>query len=202
MDFEQVLRSRRMVRSFTDRSVPDSLVAELLELARRAPSAGNTQGTEFVVLIDDQTERFWGRTLAPKRRAGFKWPGLLRAPVIVLPLAVRQAYLDRYSEPDKVTSRLGADPTTWPVPYWDIDCAFATMSLLLAAEDRGLGALFFAIVNGREELLDELGIPEGVDPIGAVALGWPAVDRRSSSADRPRRRADEVLHWGGYGQQR
>ena len=202
MEFEEVVRSRHMVRNFTTAAVADQLVLELLDLARRAPSAGHTQGTEFLVIGADHTARFWELTLAPERRAGFPWPGLLSAPVLVLPLASRAAYLQRYSEPDKAGSLYGADPASWQVPFWDVDCAFATMSLLLAAHDRGLGALFFALARGRAEVLEEFEIPPEFQPIGVVALGWPAPHRRSSSAQRGRRATSELVHWGRYGERR
>lgn len=198
MEFDRVVRSRRMVRSFAGRPVSRSLVAEILDLARRSPSAGNTQGTEFLVLEGSQTARFWDCTLPAARRASFQWPGLVSAPALILPLSSRQAYLDRYGEQDKALSAMGADPLTWPVPFWETDCAFATMTLLLAAHDRGLGALFFAIVHGRAELMAELAIPAELSPLGAVALGWPAPGRRSASARRARRPLEEIVHWGGW----
>jgi len=202
VEFDEVVRTRHMVRSFTSAPVPNALLVELLDLARRAPSAGFTQGAEFLVLEGDQTATFWDSTLPGARRDGFQWPGLLAAPVLVIALSSRQAYLDRYSEPDKAASSLTGDPATWSVPYWDIDCAFAVMTLLLAAHERGLGALFFAIANRRDELLTRLDIPAGVSPIGAIALGWPAAGRPSSSARRPRRPIDDVVHWGQFGQRR
>ena len=50
------------------------------------------------------------------------------------------------------------------MPYWDIDAAFAVMSMLLAATDAGLGALFFAIAHGEDALLSDLGVPDGYRP--------------------------------------
>jgi nitroreductase len=191
-----------MVREFTDQPVAADLIGELLDLARRAPSAGNTQGSEFLVLEGAASGRFWDCTLPAGERAGFAWPGLLRAPVLIMPLASQQAYLSRYDEPDKANSRMGPDPQSWPVPFWDTDCAFATMNLLLAAHSRSLGALFFAIVRGREELMVEFGIPGELSPLGAVAIGWPAPGRSGASVARKRRAAAEVVHWGQYGGQR
>jgi nitroreductase len=185
-----------MVRAFTDQSVPPELVDQVLDAGRRAPSAGNSQGWAFVVLEGpEQTGRFWDVTLPADRRAGFRWARLLEAPVIVLPLANREAYLSRYREPDKVASGLGA-ADRWPVPYWQVDTAFATMSILLAATDAGLGALFFGVFQRSEQLLHTLGVPDGHDLIGAIALGYPASEEPGRSAGRPRR--DDVVHRGGW----
>jgi len=102
-------------------------------------------------------------------------------------LAHEQAYLDRYAEPDK--AGLGMETAEgWPVPYWLIDTAFATLLMLLTAVDAGLGALFFGIFQGERELLEHLGVPPGYRPIGAVALGYPAdPDPLSLSLSRGRR---------------
>lgn len=199
MELSDAVRRRRMVRSFDGRPLAAGVLDLLLGHANCAPSAGFTQGSAFVVLEGPaQTERFWRHTLAPDKREGFRWPGLLRAPAIVLPLSSRQAYLDRYAEADKAASDLISEEA-WPVPYWDVDCAFATMLLLLGAVDEGLGALFFGIFRGEAELLADLGVPPEYRPIGAVAIGRPdGGDGPSLSAGRGRRTVDEVVHRNGW----
>jgi nitroreductase len=197
VDFDELVRHRRMVRAFERRPVPPDVLEHLLDSARRAPSAGNAQGWAFVVLEGDDTARFWDVTLPEDRRSSFRFPQLLDAPVIVLPLADRDAYLHRYREPDKVSTGLG-DAARWPVPYWQIDTAFATMLLLLAAEDEGLGALFFGVFRNGERLLANLGVPPGLELIGAVALGYPAPSEPGRSADRPRKALDQIVHRGGW----
>lgn len=196
--FETLVRRRRMVRSYDPAPVDPALIDRLLDSARRAPSAGNTQGTHFVVLEGpEQTARFWDVTLPAGDRPGFPWPRLLDAPVLILPLSDEGAYRQRYREPDKAASGLGDGP--WPVAYWDTDAAMATMVLLLAAVDAGLGALFFGIFRNEERLLAELGVPAGVRPIGAVALGHPTGDDRpSGSLARGRRELAHVVHRGGW----
>ncbi|MEO7443011.1 MAG: nitroreductase family protein, partial [Acidimicrobiales bacterium] len=182
MEFQDVVRRRRMVRSFEDRAVPVGTLDRVLDNARRGPSAGFAQGVAFVALEgSEQTAVFWDHTLPPEDRAGFRWAGLLAAPVIVVALADRDTYVRRYGEPDKA----GAE---WPVPWWDIDCAFATMLVLLTAVDAGLGALFFGIPRGEAELLATLGVPPGHRAIGALALGYPAADDRPSTSAARRRR--------------
>lgn len=188
-----MVRARRMVRNFEDRAVPREVVDELIDLARRAPSAGFTQGTELLVLEGvAQTDHFWAATFPPQERNEFAWPGLFRAPVIVVPFANKTAYLDRYAEPDKGWA--DRDESRWPVPYWEIDAGFATMTLLLAATDAGLGAAFFGLFRGVEALQAEFGVPEEMTPIGAVALGYPAQDRLSGSLRRGRRPFSEIVH--------
>jgi nitroreductase len=197
MEVREAIRRRRMVRNFEDRPVPAEALERILDHARRAPSAGHTQGSVFLVLEGpEQTGRFWDCTFAEERRAGFRWPGLFRAPVVILPCASRDAYLDRYAEPDKGWA--DRDEARWPVPYWDVDCGFATMAMLLTAVDEGLGALFFGIFDGVPALRMAFGIPEEWHPIGAVAVGWPAPDEPSPSLRRGRRPAAEVIRRGRW----
>jgi nitroreductase len=199
MELPDAVRRRRMVRNFRPDPVPPEMVDRLCDLARRAPSAGNAQGVELVVLEGaGQTARFWDVTLPAERRPSFRWPGLLDAPVLILPMSHAGAYVARYAEPDKAATGLGESPDRWPVPYWDIDAGMATMTLLLAAVDAGLGALFFGIFRGEAELLAALGVPDGYRPIGAVALGHPAPDEPGRSSTRPRRPLAAVVHRGGW----
>ena len=189
-----------MTRAYDPRPLPAGLLDELLATAARAPSAGNTQGWQVVVLEGGETARFWDATLPPARRATFAWPRLLDAPVIVLPLADPGAYAARYAEPDKAATGLGAGPEAWPTPYWTVDAAMAVMTLLLAAGDAGLGSLLFAVFHGADELRTRLGIPPDLQLLGAVALGDPATEaaRAGRSAGRPRRGLDEFVHRGRW----
>lgn len=189
-----------MCRNFTDEPVDPQLVDRLLDAARRAPSAGHTQGWSFLVLEGrEQVEEFWRADADPEWAENPSLPGVVRAPVIVLPLCSSQAYLDRYSEPDKIEHGLTTEEA-WPAPFWVVDVSFATMLLLLMAVDQGLGALFFGLRTARIGLLrDAFGIPAGWEPIGAVALGWPASERGPvGSATRGRRPLSEVVHRGRW----
>jgi nitroreductase len=195
VEFGEVVRRRRMVRRFDGRPLSHEVVDAVLESALHAPSAGFAQGVDLVVLEGaEQLGWFWQVTTDPER-----WPESLGAragpPVVVLVLSGKQAYLDRYAEPDK--AGLGLDVEAgWPVPYWDLDAAMAAMLLLLAAVDAGLGAWFFGVFHGEERLLRELGVPDGHRLVGAVALGHPAPGERPSGSPlrRPRRTFDEVVH--------
>ena len=194
MEFQQVVRKRRMVRNFSDRSVPKEAVERILANALHAPSAGFSQGWAFLLLDDDESRaRFWA----------VEWPegdgrtrgGLMSAPVLIVPLSHKQAYLDRYAEPDKGWT--DKDESRWPVPYWDIDTGFASMLMLLTAVDEGLAAVFFGTWRALE-LRAAFGIPDGYTPIGVIALGYAAADTPSPSLKRGRRPVADVVHRGRW----
>ena len=189
-----------MTRAFDTRPVPREVLDDIVDLGSRAPSAGKTQGWHLVVLSGEETSRFWDVTLPGPERAGFAFPRLLDAPIVALPLADPQAYVDRYSEPDKRRSGLGRSADAWPAPYWTIDTAMAVMTLLHAAEDAGLGALLFGVFEREAELREALGIPDTMQLLGAVALGYPVPDetRAGGSASRRRRAPDEIIHHGRW----
>jgi nitroreductase len=189
-----------MVRSFDRRPVPEAEVDRLIDLARRAPSAGNTQACAFVVLAGDETARLWDVTLPADRRAGFRWPGLVEAPVVIVPVVRPGAYVERYGEPDKASTGLGWGSDAWPVPYWWVDAGMAVHGLLLGAVDAGLGALFYGLFEHEPAALAALGVPDGWRAVGAVALGWPAPsgDAPGRSSTRPRPPLSEVIHRGRW----
>ena len=202
-EFAEVVRRRRMTRAFAPTPVDPADLDRLVDLASRAPSAGKAQGWHLVVLEGPDTEVFWATTLPAVRRDSFRWKRLLSAPVIALPFADAKAYTDRYGEPDKVQTGLGASPEAWPVPYWTIDASMSVMTLLLAAEDVGLGALFFGVFRGERELRQRLGIPPGLELLGALAIGYPAPKdgddtNPGRSADRRRRPPEEIIHRGRW----
>jgi nitroreductase len=185
-----------MVRDFSDEPVARSLLERLMVNATRIPSAGYSQGSAFVVLTDPGQRRlFWETTSGPEWRGESESEALTRAPVVIVPLAHKQAYLDRYALPDKVHTPLSREDC-WPVPYWDIDTGFGVMLILLTAVDLGLGAVFFAIFEGENVLMDALGVPEGYAPIGAIAVGHPtAGERTKPELATGRRRHDDVVRW-------
>ncbi len=199
MELTDAVRRRRMVRAFARRPVPPATVDALIDLARRAPSAGNTRPAAFVVLEGDETARLWDVTLPPERRASFRWPGLLDAPVIVVPVVEPAAYVRRYAEADKAATGLGGGEDAWTVPYWWVDGGMAVHALLLGATGAGLGALFFGLFGNEAAALAALGVPAGWRALGAVALGWPAPDEPGRSAGRPAPLASDVVHRGGWG---
>jgi nitroreductase len=199
VELRDAVRRRRMTRNFTGAPPEPSVLDELLSLALTAPSAGNTQGREFVVLEGvDQTVRYWDATTdAAWRARSRRFEGMARAPVVVLAFSDPAAYEARYREPDK--ARPDGAAVGWVVPYWHVDAAFAVQTLLLAATDRGMGAAFLGNFRGEDELKRVLGVPDGRRWLGAVLLGEPALpDPPTTSAARPRRPADDTVHRGHW----
>lgn len=195
--FGAVLRRQRMRRPpYTERPVDRDLLIRVLGAGRKAPSAGFTQGARFLVLEGDQVEHFFRTTYPPEIDVS----AMLPCPVVVLPLQDAQAYVSRYAEPDKAQFGLGTGAEAWPVPYWTVDTAFATMTVLLSATAAGLGAWFFGIFNGERELLDFLGVPEHVTTIGAFTLGHPRDDGPSTGSvrTRARRPQEDRIRWGRW----
>ncbi len=195
MEFDQAVRRRRMVRSFASEPVTPEVVDEICDLARRAPTAGNAAGIEFLVLEGHDTSAYWDTTLPSERRDGFAWPGLLAAPVLVVVWTNPGEYLRRYREPDKTHTGLGASAEAWPVPYWFVDGGAAVMTMLLAAQDRGLGAAFFGMFAHEQAVRRRFDVPTDRRGVGTVAIGHPAGDDRPSrSAGRGRPDLSDVLH--------
>lgn len=164
-----------MTRSFSSAPVDRAAVDQLLADAARAPSAGNTQGTAWVVLEGPaQAAPYWAHATTQEwRQRSPRFPGMARAPVVLLSLASPEAYLRRYREPDKAASDLGRSEDGWPVPYWYGDAAFEVMTVLLGATAMGLGACFLGGFRGGPALLRELGVPSGWQWFGTVLLGHP-----------------------------
>jgi nitroreductase len=210
MEFQEVVRRRRMVRRYDpDRPVDAEVLDRMLANAVRAPSAGFSQGWAFVVLDrPEDVARFWAAT-GPAGQAGPEdgepaepsgWlRGMRTAPVVVVPLSHKDAYLDRYAAPDKGwTDR---DEARWPVPYWHVDTGMASLLILQTAVDEGLGACFFGIPPERiAAFRAEFGVPETYTPIGAITVGHRVDDAgaKGSPSRRARRTPEEVVHRGGW----
>ena len=188
-----------MVRSFTDQPIDAEVLNRICELAVRVPAAGNTQGLDLVVLEGAETDRYWNASLTAESREKFPWPGLLAAPVLLIPVSDPDAYVERYSEVDKAHSGLGEGQEAWPVPYWYVDSAFSAMVALLAAVDQGLGAVFFGQFDHESAIKQALGIPAERRPVGTIAIGHPTAEQRASqSSTRQRRPLKETLHRGAW----
>lgn len=198
MEFSELVATRKMTREFSDVQVEASLISELLEVVRYSPSAGFTQGFRFLVLTDSDVRKSFFKTTSDKN-----WldnpdsSKITTAPVIVIPFSLPETYIERYNQPDKLKAHRNANfIEANETPFWLTDMAFATMLLLLRAEDLGLGALFFAIHGGIDNLKESLNIPESASLIGAVAVGY-----KSETGQRHLRKrlsADQLVKYNSW----
>lgn len=200
----------------------------MLANAVRAPSAGFTQGWEFLVLdTPADVALFWdttspqasseveearslgnraeveeARTLGDRAEVEEarsvvtkpnRWlDGMRTAPVVIVPMSDKSAYLDRYQEEDKHTP-------DWPVPYWHMDTAMAALLILQTALDEGLGACFFGVPGARTDAFRAaFAIPTNLKPIGAITIGHRVEDTGSVGSPARRERRADVVHRGHY----
>jgi nitroreductase len=199
MEFDDVIKRRRSVRRFNDQR-PDALIVDrIIDQARRAPTAGFSQGVDFLVLdeaaaLDDLWE-FIEDPEFPSEEEDRD----TRPPVLVLVWSDPQRYLARYAAPDKI--EFGLDQAeAWPVQFWDIDAGMASMQLQLAAVNAGLDTWFFGIPYGEDAVRERFGVPADRKQIGVIALGYrhDGEQPASSVAKRRRRALQEQLHRNGW----
>lgn len=190
MEFQDVVQRRHMVRTFTSEPVPQDILDRILANAVRGPSAGFSQGQAFLVLTGQDLPRFWAV-------AGDAISGTAQtAPLVIVPFSSKQAYLDRYAEPDKGwTDR---DEARWPVPFWHIDTGMAALLILQTATDEELGAVYFGIIPERVRPFREtFGVPDSYEPIGAIAIGYNAEPKARNLRSR-RKPLDQMVHYGRW----
>lgn len=163
--------SRRSVRKFTDEPLSDAVLTQLIKAAMRAPSAGNEQPWEFVVVRHRETLQ---AVLAFHPYA--KMMPEAACMIVVCGNLQRQIF---------------------DAEFWIQDCSVATENLLLEAETQGVGGVWTALypieerVNGMRALLK---LPEYVVPFCAVALGMPAEKPEPIDSFLPERVHQE--RWG------
>jgi len=163
MEAMEAILSRRSIRQYTARPVPDEVVTALLRAAMSAPSAGNAQPWQFVVVTD--------RGILDRVPEIHPYSQMLRqAPLGVLICGDETA--EKYSG------------------YWVQDCSAATQNLLLAAHAKGLGAVWLGIYPKEERVTafrELFGLPQDITPLAMVALGYPAEEKPPAERYDPAR---------------
>lgn len=183
MEFDRVVRKRRMIRTFKERPVSEDKIRRIIELAQHYPSAGFSQGVAFILVTEpERVQRL--RELNRLRGA---------ANVLIVPCVSEKLYHDRYHEADKL--RPDGSEIDWPIPYWYFDAGCASLLILLGAVNEGLAA-YLAGAFRPDLLRQELKIPGNFVPVGVISIGYPDYERHvpSPSLDRGRRPLSQVVH--------
>jgi nitroreductase len=197
MEFGEVLRRRKMVRNYTEEPVAREAIERIVARGRRAPSGGFSQGLRLVVVTEPRARRriaeLGGEAEYVKR--GFE-PWISRAPVHVVVGMREESYHERYRKPDKLLE--DGSEISWHVPWWWVDAGNATMLLLLAAIDEGLGAGIFGLfpAEKNERLRELLGMPEDVTVVGVITIGHAAPESAQGTRSKfPWKPLEEVVRW-------
>jgi nitroreductase len=195
MDLADILRRRKMVRNYTDEPVPRDVVERIVARARKAPTAGFSQGLRFVVVTEPAIRKAvavaGGEDWYRKGDHPSTW--LSGVPVQVVVCTREEDYHERYRKADKLQD--DGTEIEWPVPWWYADAGKAIMLLLLAAVDEGLAAGMFGF-HDTDACRRALGIPPDVTPVAAVTIGHAGGDDPGGSSRKfPWKPLEEVVRW-------
>ena len=173
MNVLEAIRGRRSVRAYISREVPEHLVSELIEAACWAPSAGNIQPWEFIVIRNSETK-------LELVRAALGQSFIAQAPVVVVVCANERRSAERYG--DRGSSLFCIQ-----------DTAAAIQNMLLTAHSFGLGTCWIGAFQ-EDRARQILNIPEEARPIAMVPIGYPA----QNPQPRPKRPQDRTIHHETY----
>ena len=193
MELDKLLRRRRNFYGFIPKEVPEVALRKILENARHVPSAGFTQDFDLVVVIDPATRK---KLAQAARQADYeKLEGVIPnfvedAPVIIVPCGNKTRFEAKYGTPGEANSRL---------PWWLIDAAFSSLSLILSAFQEGLVASFLgAIDDGKVAAALHLPTDGSVVPLAVIPLGYKhprETFHAKSKARNQRRTFGQQIHW-------
>jgi nitroreductase len=172
MNVKEAIEHRRSVREYQDKQIPEDIINELLDAARKAPSAKNTQSHKYFVIKDKE--------IIAKLKEGesFKQPFVYQAPLIIVCCANPKDY------PESV------DVDDTPENYSLVDLSIATSFMTLRATELGLGSVYIAWLY-RDNIRKVLQIPDDYMIPYALAIGYPNPDEEKRI--RPRKEVSEIL---------
>ena len=169
MELSEAIKNRRSIRAFKPQDIPAATVEKLIDAARHAPSAGNTQPWEFVIARKTETKK----KLA---RVAFNQAFVEEAPVVIVVCADENRSSMRYGKRGETL-------------YCIQDTAAATQNILLTAYSLGLGACWVGAFN-ENEAKKALKTPKGTRPLAMIPVGYP----NRTPSERCRRTVNQIVH--------
>jgi len=180
MEFSNAVRGRRSVRKYQERTIPDSEVELLIDLARHAPSSMNGQPWHFLIVKDDKAKAALAEIknrFCPPEKQAYQADFLRKAPLIIVVCVEKSRSFGREIE----------------------NGILAASIIMLGAQSRGLGSVYMSAYISDEPKLSEairteLGIPEGFAPVSILPLGYP------DEIPKPQelRPLKEIIHIGQF----
>ena len=171
MDVKKAIKSRRSIRKYQDKPVPDDLVNDVINAARLAPSGNNAQPSRYLIIKDNETKK----KLKDNNIIRDKW--VYDAPVIIVCCTDPKAY---------VKSVKGWDNTNEIRAIRDL--SIASSYLMLQATELGLGTCYCGWVE-KNKIKEILGIPQDFIVLFVITLGYPAEKPEA----RPRKEIEEII---------
>jgi len=170
MDVLEAIKGRRSIRQFTDEPIRKDALERLLDAARWAPTASNQQRWRFVIVTSPAVKELI------KKFA----PGIFAMPAAFIVICVEK-------EP-------GAKP--WDDVTYLADCAIAAQNIMLAAHEMGIGSCV-ALSYAKVAIQEILNLPEDVEPLLVVTLGYPA----EAPEPPPRLELNQIVFIDEYGKE-
>jgi nitroreductase len=160
MELEKAIKGRRSIRKYANRPVENVVIEELLDMARQAPSSMNGQPWHFIVIRDAETKKklvALKNQYCPIEKQEYSADFIQNAPAVVIVCVDKTQSFDREIE----------------------NGILAAANIMLAAHDRGLGSVYMSAYKADEPAVSRsirelLGIPDGMEPISILPLGYPA----------------------------
>jgi len=173
MALSEAIKGRRSIRTFKNQNVPDKMIAKLIDAARWAPSAGNIQPWEFVIITKPTVKK----KLA---QAALNQTHVEEAPVVIVVCADEKRAAMGYGNRGRTL-------------YCIQDTAAATQNLLLTAYSLGLGSCWIGAFN-EDEAKEALNAPEGIRPLAIIPVGYP----NETPPQRSRKFINQIVHHEGF----
>jgi nitroreductase len=168
MDTLDTIRTRKSIREFEDREIPQNIIKEILHAAQHAPSGGNRQPWRFIVVTDPlKIKQFDDK---------YNQPWVKNAPAVIVACADPHDTWEKYDEDDHC---------------YMLDTAAAIQNLILAIHDQGLGAVW-VLSCSKHKIRKLLNIPLHWQIISIIPFGYPNLESRVNRGRRSRKPLSEI----------
>lgn len=160
MEFEEVVRKRRSVRSFLDKDIPKEEIVEIIKIGHMAPSAGNLQARDFIIVRDEKEKKELAENALNQKF-------IAKVPWVIVVCANEERSGKRYGNRGRKL-------------YSVQDATAALENMLLAIVDKGYASVWVGAFD-EEKVTKQLEIPAQVRPVAIIPIGHPAKTPREPS---------------------